>query len=334
MNKISHTRIGVDGVSRTLDVIMNYLVGKVEGKIKSNLDDKIDNKLAPIDVPIAEYIRNNLHDLLTADVIGLKTWVNYFDTQYPCRFKKKNGSNWKETDLCRAILEAFGFTKYRDNVLVEMAKRLNVKTCPYCNMQYTLYANESRARSVRKLARFQFDHFFDKSRYPMLSMSFYNLIPSCGLCNQGKSAGKLSLNYHPYYSDICQLFHFELKDPLGPYTAARINDEVEVDLVPEAGVNETDFKTYEKMFHLKALYGRHGDMVQEMYDKAYEAPYYLNPANFSFLKGTSAEYIKRLWMGNYTETKDIEKRPMAKFMQDIWAQAEGEAATKKAKVLI
>ena len=59
--------------------------------------------------------------------------------------------------------------------------------------------------------------------------------------------------YNPYYSDIHSLFHFELTDPLGPYTSAKVNDEVEVGLVPKAGVNKDDFKTYVDMFHLKAL---------------------------------------------------------------------------------
>ncbi len=328
MNKISKTRIGVDGVSRDLDDIRDYLVGNVEDTICTELNAKITG-LDAVDAPIAEYIRDNLHKLLSADVLGLKTWAVYFDTHYPDKFKVKKGQNWKETDLCKAVLAAFDYSRHRNGALVEVARMLNVKTCPYCNMHYTLYANEPRVRSVRKLSRFQFDHFFDKSRYPMLSMSFYNLIPSCGVCNLGKSAGKLTLDYHPYLSDIHKLFHFEMKDPLGPYTAARVKDEAEIELVSEPGVNAKEFKVYKDMFHLKALYGRHGDMVQEVYDKAYEAPYYLNPASFSFLGSRATEYIQRLWLGNYTKSDEIEKRPMAKFMQDIWNQASGEKLAGK-----
>jgi hypothetical protein len=276
------------------------------------------------DAPVATYIRDNLYDLLTADVAGLKAWADYFDQHYPNKFRQKVGRYWKQTKLGSAILKAFGFEKHRKIELVEVSKQLNVKSCPYCNMHYTLYANEPKKRTVLKLARFQFDHFFDKARYPMLSMSFYNLIPSCGVCNQGKSTGQLALEYHPYYSDIHKQFHFELTDPLGPYTAARMNDEVDVTLMPETGVNKDEFKKFADMFHLKALYSRHGDVVQEVFDKAYEDPYYLNPANFNFLSGRATDYLKRLWLGNYTEPEEIEKRPMAKFMQDMWRQAKGE----------
>lgn len=322
MNKISNIRIGVDGSQRCLDDIKTYLVDSVEGIIRANLTGKI-TALSHSDAIVARFIRTKLHDLLVADVAGLKDWATYFETKCPNRFKEKDGKNWKKTELGKAILDAFNFTKFRDGILVDVAKQLNVKTCPYCNMHYTLYANEPKKRSVKKLAKFQFDHFFDKMSYPMLSMSFYNLIPSCGVCNQGKSTGQLTLEYNPYYSDIHKHFHFELTDPLGPYTAARVNDEVDVTLVPEIGVNKEELKAYAEMFHLKALYSRHGDVVQEVYDKAYEMPYYLNPANFDFLSDRASDYLKRLWLGNYTESEEIEKRPMAKFMQDMWKQAKG-----------
>lgn len=323
MNKITGNRIGVDGVPRNLTTIRDNLVVKVEGSIRTSLDKAIPT-LGANDSSVAKYIRLHLHDLLTADVSGLKSWADYFDKNYPNRFRYKIGNNWKQTILGVVILDAFNFKKYRKKDLVEVARQLNVKSCPYCNMHYTLYANEPKKRSVAKLARFQFDHFFDKSRYPMLSMSFYNLIPSCGVCNQGKSTGQLALEYNPYYSDIHKQFHFELTDSLGPYTAAKVNDEVDVTLVPETGVNKDEFKKFADMFHLKALYSRHGDVVQEVFDKAYEDPYYLNPANFNFLSDKGTDYLKRLWLGNYAEPEEIEKRPMAKFMQDIWKQAKGE----------
>lgn len=323
MNKIAGTRTGVDGILRTLDCIRDYFIGEVQNDIERALENKKAG-LNANDVAVVDYIKSILPRLLISNVTDLKQWADLFDRRYPNRFRVKVGKNWSKTDLGKAVLEAFNFAHYRKNVLVEVARQLNVKTCPYCNMHYTLYANEPKKHSMKKMARFQFDHFFDKAQYPMLSMSFYNLIPSCGVCNQGKSTGQLALEYNPYYNDIHRQFHFELTDPLGPYSAARMNDEVKVDLIPEAGVNKDDFKNYVDMFHLKALYGRHGDVAQEVFDKAYEDPYYLNPANFNFLGDRTLDYLKRLWLGNYTEPEEIEKRPMAKFMQDMWRQAKGK----------
>lgn len=54
---------------------------------------------------------------------------------------------------------------------------LNRDTCPYCNRSYIYYL------SKKKGIKPQIDHFFPKSKYPFLAMSFYNLIPSCQTCN-------------------------------------------------------------------------------------------------------------------------------------------------------
>lgn len=324
MNKISAKRIGVDGVERDLTDIRDYLVGEIEDDIRNRLRALAGRLVLFPEQNVVNDILADLHDILTADAVELKRRVDDIDNNYQNVFSQVNDGHWSSTAFGKALLEAFDYQGYRKNVLVEVARRLNVKTCPYCNMHYTLYANEKKKRSVSKLIRFQFDHFFDKMRYPMLSMSFYNLIPSCSVCNQGKSSRHLSLTYHPYASEIGNQFHFELTDPLGPYTSARVNDEVEISLVPEVGVNQQDFEEYTKTFHLKTLYSRHGDVVQEVFDKAYEDPYYLNSGNFNFLSDRATDYLKLLWLGNYTKQEEIEKRPLAKFMQDMWRQAKGK----------
>lgn len=326
MNNISDKRVGVDGEERSLAIIEKTLVDSIEGdiRIRLNLNKEVLKKK---DQLLMQEIIDNLHDLLTANAARLKQYADYFDNTYKNRFCYKPKGHEKSTQLGEKILASFNYSAYRETVLVEVAKQLNVKTCPYCNMHYTLYANERetvKGKGIKGITRFQFDHFFDKLHYPMLSMSFYNLIPSCPLCNQSKHNKTLSLTYHPYNSDIHKQFHFELSDPLGPYTAARLNDEVDVSLIPEDGVNKDDFKEYEKTYHLKSLYGRHGDIIQEVFDKAYENPYYQNPANFDFLSDRDSIYLKRIWFGNYMESKEIEKRPLSKFMQDMEKQARGD----------
>jgi hypothetical protein len=58
----------------------------------------------------------------------------------------------------------------------DLAKSLNINTCLYCNINsiYTVINEENE-----KILRPEFDHFFDKATYPILSLSIYNLIPSC-----------------------------------------------------------------------------------------------------------------------------------------------------------
>lgn len=92
------------------------------------------------------------------------------------------------------------------------AKHFRIKTCPYCNSQYTLYITR---KSGKGKAKFQFDHFFPKELYPYLSISMFNLIPSCYNCNHNKSSTHFSLDqsYHPYLNSISQISNFYLDYP-------------------------------------------------------------------------------------------------------------------------
>lgn len=230
------------------------------------------------------------------------------------------------SDFLNSLKDAFNYSDYRENKLIDLAKIINVKCCPYCNMHYTLFAEEkNKGKTVKKLAKFQYDHFYNQSEYPILSMSLYNLIPSCPICNQSKSKKELSLSYHPYHSDICKQFKFELAigNPANVFCGQKINDLIDVNFIAEDTKKQSELDDFVQTFHLKALYQRHGDIAQEAFDKAYEYYYYSKPNNFNFigLTNKSKDYLKRIWFGTYMKKKEIEKRPMSKFIQDLTEQA-------------
>jgi len=84
-----------------------------------------------------------------------------------------------------------------------LAMNLNRSTCTYCNRIYT--HTVARVNSS-KVMRPQFDHWFSKSKHPALSMSFYNLIPSCSVCNssiKGTLDFDLATHLHPYVDVNC-----------------------------------------------------------------------------------------------------------------------------------
>ena len=208
---------------------------------------------------------------------------------------------------------------YKHSDLVELAGWLNVKTCPYCNMQYTMYTvvDTIDGESVEERAMFQYDHFYPRSAYPMLSMSLYNLIPSCTSCNQNKSYNKiLGLEFHPYYSNINKYLHFQVKDPLSLWVGKRKEDEIEIETIFKKGVDSREF---EKAFHVAALYKNHKDIAQEVFARAYAESYYANSKNFGFLN--DAKFAERLRKGFYPDEDDIELRPLTKLQQDLWKQA-------------
>ncbi|WP_394749331.1 hypothetical protein [Spongiimicrobium salis] len=74
------------------------------------------------------------------------------------------------------------FRKYKKKMHdgFKLAKALSVDVCPYCNRNYTTsHKVEGKTKNVFP----EFDHYYPQSDYPLLALSFYNLIPSCNICN-------------------------------------------------------------------------------------------------------------------------------------------------------
>lgn len=326
MNKIdiSKGRIGYDGVKRSKDAIINDFCNSIENDIRKRL--KSIRPKGEAEKKLKKWCVDNLHDFLVAEPIKLKEYTDYVDQYFatvlnPPKDKKsrKKKRGRKPKDIKSKILGAFGYTNYRSSVLIKLAFRLNIKTCPYCNLHYTLCIEDFDKNNVKqRMARFEFDHFYDKASYPMLSMSFYNLVPSCPTCNHGKSQDKLPIDFHPYYSDIGDNFTFRLKNPVPYYYGYLASDKIELDLKAKDG---KDVKSFDRTFHIKKQYERHKDIAEEVFARAYKEKYYRFGNNFSFIKDVNLR--ERLSKGFYVKKDEIDLRPMTKFMQDLWEQANG-----------
>ena len=317
MNKITFPRVGYDGIERSEDDIKKWYEKRgINGEIQKRLGCKITKEIiGSIDETDKEKIIELIDELKIPDKLNAILF-------YKPKEIEENKAHFaiikKYDKLKTAIEDAFYYKEFRKRELVELAKMLNVKVCPYCNMQYTLYAEEKDGEETEdELAKFQFDHFISKTDYPMFSMSLYNLIPSCAVCNHGKRDGELPVELNPYYNDIHKLFHFEVKDQLDLLLSKKV-DRVDIKTESTKG-NEQIVNTYNNIFHISTLYSRHKDIVQEIYDKAYIAS---SAENLARLLKTDKKRLSELWYGTYLDEKDIEKRPLTKFIQDIKKQSE------------
>ena len=317
MNKITFPRVGYDGIERSEDDIKKWSEKRgINGEIQKRLGCKITKEIiGSIDETDKEKIIELIDELKIPDKLNAILF-------YKPKEIEENKAHFaiikKYDKLKTAIEDAFYYKEFRKRELVELAKMLNVKVCPYCNMQYTLYAEEKDGEETEdELAKFQFDHFISKTDYPMFSMSLYNLIPSCAVCNHGKRDGELPVELNPYYNDIHKLFHFEVKDQLDLLLSKKV-DRVDIKTESTKG-NEQIVNTYNNIFHISTLYSRHKDIVQEIYDKAYIAS---SAENLARLLKTDKKRLSELWYGTYLDEKDIEKRPLTKFIQDIKKQSE------------
>lgn len=162
-------------------------------------------------------------DCLVADAQKLGAIVDEVENRF---FKRKRiGARTVLGRINKAISIAFGYEAFRDKkgrrnddwggeVLMRRLLK-NVRYCPYCNAE-TVYAVEMETGEKRRapLIKSAFDHYYPKGRYPFLSVSLYNLIPSCYRCNsQFKTAHyeKLRMCYHPYVDSVDESAKFILR---------------------------------------------------------------------------------------------------------------------------
>lgn len=228
----------------------------------------------------------------------------------------------------QTLFDIFNYKKFTTQApsynSYSLSKSLGVDVCPYCNRQYTFTLDTKTGRT-----RPEFDHFFDKSRYPFFALSFYNLIPSCHICNSNLKGTK-HFQHDTHLNPYVACFDRVLKFSIDITKADFINGvKKDYDLTLKAAPNADDelVTKAEKnalVFNHNPLYERHKDLVSELIQKAY---YYtesridelreLSDENGHHFLFNNDEEIKRFITGAFTETQDLGKRPMSKLIKDI-----------------
>lgn len=318
MSQISFPRKGYNGVKITKEALEKKYYEYIENRIRERLQVVYNESTNVREKYATRYFMIHLQKIILAqpaDLLSIRERVlnrygDVFNGRRPGSFNKR-------------ILNAFDYAGYRSSLLVNLAKWIDIKTCPYCNSHYTLYLGFKEGQKHSKgLTKFQFDHFLNKGDAPFLSMSLYNLIPSCAVCNSSKSVKDWPIELNPYQSNINSLYRFQVLKPIRLLTGTPIEGPITIMLKPTLPRYKQAIKTLDKGVFLSKRYGRCQDVVQDIFERAYTYPYYNNTSNFSnMLTHFSEEKFKQIWLGTYTETKDIDKRPFTKFAQDLWEQA-------------
>ncbi|KZN99237.1 hypothetical protein [Pseudobacillus badius] len=193
----------------------------------------------------------------------------------------------------------------------KLVQKLGIVVCPYCNRNFinnVTYSNRGLKRTS------QMDHYFCKEKYPFLAMSFYNLIPSCPSCNHIKSNKRVYLSpydtrFNP--SDLVN-FNFRIK------SIDFIQDESQLEITLTS-LNKR-INSNIGTFKLESQYQIHNDIAQELIKKMLIYPETkLNEIRTDFNElFINEDELKRTIFGNYLNENDFHKRPLAKFMSDIY----------------
>lgn len=113
------------------------------------------------------------------------------------------------------------------DLAMNIIESIGVEVCPYCNIN--VIKQDEKKGSVRRKYRPALDHYFPKSRYPFLSLSIYNLIPSCHECNSTRKADYdtyLNEYIYPYKLGFCSEDIFAVED-LDDLLLRKIHDRLE-----------------------------------------------------------------------------------------------------------
>ncbi|MEY8336552.1 hypothetical protein AALB16_00760 [Lachnospiraceae bacterium 62-35] len=181
---------------------------------------------------------------------------------------------------------------------------LDVRVCPYCNRNYVYSSDGYRTC--------QLDHYYSKNRYPILAISFYNLIPVCASCNLHKKEEEFEFYPHDLNSiDEMLKFSFELNGP--DYLKNR--DDVKVILVES---KPKYCKQIEKL-GLAKLYQKHNDIVQEIIRKSQlnsdEYIHSLYEENKDIFE--SEMEVESMVYSNYLRDDEVSLRSLGKLTRDI-----------------
>lgn len=250
--------------------------------------------------------------------LGVKTsksYKKYFENQYKIFRSSKTGWNG-----------------------ARLIKLLGVTVCPYCNRAFIdTYKVADELESNGEL-----DHFFPKEKYPYLSLSLYNLIPCCSVCNKAKSNSYENILY-PYdlkdgsYGEDAKFraFFYTISDKESLEDDDKTTENRKYDVEYLLG-NSNSFKiklvvkdkksikgrkieNSRKVFKIDKLYNFHKDYVRSLIKKSIvynESRIEELYSQYKTLFDSRDEVIKMI-VGNNINEDDLDKRPLSKLTKDI-----------------
>lgn len=303
---------------------------------QSNLMTELDKYIQGPAAPFVIYVRDNLETIIAGRPAVLESISGVLDGHIDTSRQNYQHLNPAATDgeinawIKGVVLSIFnydydhdGFTKrYRGRLAYEHSRDLNISTCPYCNAQFTFTFDVNEGKS-----RPQFDHFLYKGRYPYFAISFYNLIPSCSVCNSSIKGTKLfsvNTHLHPFLEGMEGALKFETQIKSVDFLVQK--KEFELHMVPRDGADDNHITRCERSLHDFAILDRykfHRDYAGEIIRKAH---LYTNKTLKTLIEGfdwednpifNSPEQALENFMGNFMTSDSQHKRILSKLTKDI-----------------
>lgn len=160
----------------------------------------------------------NLKRIIISRPEELQTIISEIDSEFGINFLSNNVSynSASLNDFGKIVRDVISYEWYRntDRPAFYFSK-FNILFCPYCNKDEIQNIQKIDLVSGNELTTrlYQLDHFYPKSRYPYLSLSFFNLIPGCATCNatlKGEKDFNISTHFNPFHISFNEHFKFRV----------------------------------------------------------------------------------------------------------------------------
>ena len=259
------------------------------------------------------YLINNLDNIITNKPKDLEIlWIDF-----------KANFNYNKKHKAR-LISIFNYKSFSDKpknskyCLYNLADKLNINTCVYCNRQYTNTIEEVKITGTKYITRPQFDHFLCQKEFPLFSLSFYNLIPSCYICNATLKLDKVfscKTHFHPYIKGFNKVVTFNYQ-PKNTGAILGLNNDLIFKFDKTSQIANKNIS----VFQLKSIYKHsHQDYASEILYKIFKNNYtYLNSIRKTFHGTETIDDFYRIVFANYYDEKDFNKRPLSKLTRDIF----------------
>ncbi|AGF57444.1 hypothetical protein B0P06_004257 [Clostridium saccharoperbutylacetonicum] len=195
-------------------------------------------------------------------------WIESHISKYPEYYKDNDNfdefTKDIEEDLVKLNEKYSNIIDYKyleDEIRHKILYEMNVQVCPYCNRQYiTSYVNEGKKRTTADL-----DHFLPKFIFTLLSLSLFNFIPSCQICNSRFKNRKRDKIIYPYDNGFYDEAKFKTKiTDKSDFNSLTGNNDLFDLYIDYNGSKKIEIRNNIEMFKINEVYQVHKQYVREL----------------------------------------------------------------------
>ena len=233
------------------------------------------------------------------------------DTQVSAKIFGERKKNFADR-----IVEVMHYATIRKEDMPPYIQKMGIKTCVYCNANY-IHSLKDEKGDVG--GRYELDHFYPKSQYPFLCVSFFNLQPSCSSCNKNKLEKRALFSLYTENPQELYPFRFDIESTsICRYLMNLQKDTLQLKL--ESADSKLQ-KNHDEIFKINDLYNEMKDECEEtIWRELTVNDTYIEQLREAFGKVIPENEEGRFVHGFYLNPEDIHKRPLTLLHQSLMKQ--------------